>query len=123
MDFSIGGTVGSGVIRAGTILEGLSTGEAGAGDDALVVYGVLVDVYPKPDDGFHFGVAPGLAIVSSTNSGAAGWSMSPHVGYEWWVGPQWSLGVLGRVIYAEGTNAGTSQRAVAPSVLFSATYN
>ena len=50
------------------------------------------------------------------------------VGYEWWVGDEWSLGLLGRISY--GSMSGSDDRGVswthttyAPALLLSATYN
>jgi hypothetical protein len=54
-------------------------------------------------------------------------------GHEWWVGDQWSLGILGRVTYGSLTgkeefrslpsDTEWSHSVLAPSVLMSVTYH
>lgn len=62
--------------------------------------GVLVDWYPRVDDGWHVGVALGFAGIMLTDSAledAVGAAFSAKLlgGYDWWIGPQWSLGLSG----------------------------
>jgi len=50
-------------------------------------------------------------------------------GYEWWVGEQWGIGVLGRLTYAsltwtsDSNTIETRHGVVVPAVLFTATYH
>src|SRR5205814_1055476 len=60
--------------------------------------GLLVDWFPDPEGGLHFGGIAGVGSASvrdswipdSTGSVFAGTILG---GYDFWVGPQWSLGL------------------------------
>jgi hypothetical protein len=113
-ELSIGGTPGGGLAIAGTLLtyrvpeptlENDSGGEADLGGPLdFVVLGPSVDWFPNPNGGFHFGGTIGVAVaVADTPSGNAfdhigggGGALSLQVGYDWWIGEEWSLGVQGR---------------------------
>jgi hypothetical protein len=61
--------------------------------------GVLVDYYPKPTDGWHFGAIAAAGLINLTDSGlhdAAAGSFAGTLfgGYDFWIGPEWSLGLL-----------------------------
>jgi hypothetical protein len=97
---------------------------------------VMLDFYPDPKQGFHVGGGLGLsslAVRGDSGSGnnddsRNGFGFMPHVGYEWWVGNYWGVGVLGRFLYTKtkgDTVEGGSEKdsVVATSVSFSATYN
>ena len=104
----------------------------------LSMLALMGDFYPDPKTGFHVGGALGLAGLSqrqdsSTNASnndesGSGFGFLPHVGYEWWVGNYWGVGVMGRFLYArtksdlkDGTTAKDS--VVGSSISFTATYN
>jgi hypothetical protein len=98
----------------------------------LSVLGMMADLYPDPRKGLHAGAILGFASMQARPSGddngsSSGFSFAPHVGYEWWVGSYWGLGVLGRLLYARtrGPYATGSQldRVLTATVSFSATYN
>lgn len=88
-------------------------------DSALVsMIGPFVDFYPNPEQGFHIQGALALSVVSadkgnynSTAGGeyppdsysGTGFGLMLGTGYEWWIGQQWSLGLLGRLQYATAT--------------------
>jgi len=55
-------------------------------------YGLLVVWYPEPKRGFNVGMS--IALASAHENGPAGWFAGPQLGYEWWIGEQWSLGAL-----------------------------
>jgi len=66
---------------------------------ALTELGVLVDWYPDPAQGWHVGLSAGFGLTSLVTeaddgtlfgTGAAGGVTG---GYDWSIGPQWSLGV------------------------------
>jgi hypothetical protein len=70
----------------------------------LTMLGPFFDYYVHRSDGLHFGLALGLAILSADNSsldenplGIAGTLAG---GYDWWIGTQWSVGLLVRLTYA-----------------------
>jgi hypothetical protein len=62
--------------------------------------GAFLDWYPNPEKGWHVGVSVGLGGMSMTDD-AGTKSMSIAVagsvfgGYQWWLGPAWSLGLAG----------------------------
>src|SRR6185436_16186623 len=69
----------------------------------VTMLALMADYYPDAKGGFHFGGGLGLAGVSlrrdsnpggsSNNDGESGFGFLPHVGYEWWVGNYWGIGV------------------------------
>lgn len=105
--FSIGGTVWEGVVIAGTI--GTTTmradfhGRPSEAEDrasvVLVNLGALIDWYPEPTGGWHVGAGIGVEALTLSSGGgtdSAGVSYGARIfgGYDWWIGPQWSLGVM-----------------------------
>jgi hypothetical protein len=144
--FDIGGALNPGFILAASFtFQALS--DAKLSDDTRAIkeshnpqvsmLALMADFYPDPKGGFHLGGGLGLAGVSlredansgstSNNDGESGFGFLPHVGYEWWVGNYWGVGVLGRFLYARtkgDRDGGTgTDSVVASSVSFSATYN
>jgi hypothetical protein len=106
----------------------------------LSVIGPFADWYFVPSRGFHAQVAPGVANYIAgagepQNEGpqaqahtAVGFGFMLGVGYDFWIGDEWSVGVLGRFVYA--TTHGSDNRHVewshasySPAVMLSATYN
>ncbi len=101
----------------------------------------FVDYYPDAHGGLHFTAAIGVALLSmgdgtlvnSTyqpfrNHGAVGAGASGGVGYEWWVGDRWSVGVLGRLAYAAPSGDDNDQtewqhHLWLPALLITATMN
>jgi hypothetical protein len=122
-EFAMGGTIARGLVLGG----GFYTAKLLAGhfrlDDSsavnppgelepelrdLVMVGPFLDWYPKPTRGLHFQAAVGLASLSSGSRGfddedddarydAVGGGLVLGVGYEWWIGDEWSIGALGRI--------------------------
>jgi hypothetical protein len=113
-ELSIGGTPGGGFVIAGTLLtynvpnptlENDSGGEAELGGPLqVIVIGPSVDWFPNPNGGFHFGGTLGLAAAAADTPsgndfehiGGGGAAISLQVGYDWWIGEEWSLGAQGR---------------------------
>jgi hypothetical protein len=119
---AIGGTVAPGLALAGTIQGATVTGTFNGGPfasativpngsgaaisastDASAVAGVLgllVDWYPNPAGGWHTGASVGLGVTGVTNNadgsrlGGIGLGGSVFGGYDWWLGPSWSLGLM-----------------------------
>lgn len=106
--------------------------------DTFSVLGVMGDLYPQPRNGFHVQAALGLATLSGQNPGSDVWNdlhvafgvgAMLGVGYEWWVGDQWSVGIIGRATVGvlpedDATGARWFHLASAwPSVLFGVTYH
>jgi hypothetical protein len=144
--FDIGGALNPGFILAASFMF-QSLPDANLSKDTralkethnpqISMLALLADFYPDPKSGFHVGGGLGLAGVSlrqdanpgggSNNDGESGFGFLPHVGYEWWVGSYWGIGVLGRFLYARtkgDRDGGTgTDSVVASSISFSATYN
>ena len=120
-EFAMGGTVGRGLVLGGGIytarlLSGHFTldesSPAGLPRELdpelreLVVVGPFMDWYPNPRRGFHLQAALGFASLTDGGSNfddddedyqAFGGGLVLGVGYEWWIGNEWSLGALARV--------------------------
>ena len=112
--FSFGGTVAKGFVVGGTFEAGSSSGQIHGGkfdgadiSSALVLIGPFVDWYPDPTDGWHVGAKIGIGVsgVSNTNISLGGFDALGGVfgGYDWWIGPQWSLGL--QLAFMTGTTA------------------
>jgi len=75
-------------------------------DDALTlgVIGPFVQFYPDPTAGLNFRLLAGYASASGTDDdadeAATGLGVVAGVGHDWWVGEQWSIGVMARFTYA-----------------------
>jgi hypothetical protein len=151
-DLAIGGAVTPGFVLAGSFSVN-TVGDATLKSDTrtnaatrqavstahnpeLTMLALLLDDYPNPKSGFHFGGALGFASLRvrgdddpEARAASAGVGVAPHVGYEWWVGNYWGLGVLGKFTFAhtEGDYASGSgsvkDNVTAATILFSATYN
>jgi len=104
----------------------------------VAMLALLGDFYPDPKTGFHVGGALGFVGLSqrqdSTNTtnnndeSGGGFGFLPHVGYEWWVGNYWGVGVMGRFLYARTKSdlkdgATAKDSIVGSSISFTATYN
>jgi hypothetical protein len=116
---AIGGSIFHGLVLAGTIQgsgitssfdggpfkgesvtsNGPSLTASSKADAQMIVLGLLVDWYPNPSDGWHAGLSTGVGLTSIKNdaddstmngSSAAG---SIFGGYDWAIGPEWSLGL------------------------------
>ena len=115
------------------------TGTYRFGVSQLALIGPLVDFYPGEEGGFHLQGSVDLAtyvagvgtpeVAGPTAQGhtALGFGVTAGIGYEWWVGEEWSLGALAR--FAWGSTSGTDNRGVswdhrsyAPALLVGATY-
>jgi hypothetical protein len=117
--FAIGGSIARGWVLAGTIqgstitntLDGGPFVDASVTSDGETIsasakvaatfshVGVLVDWYPDPTKGWHVGASGGLGVAGvinqaddSTMTGASAGG-SAFGGYDWSIGPDWSLGV------------------------------
>lgn len=154
IEFSIGGTVADGlVIGGGLYSAGVSTvhwkGDALRGptgsdtatgrDGGLGLLGVFVDYYPTAKDGFHVQGALGIGTLTFESDGTSGvpnedWAGGGGgamlgVGYEVWVGSQWSLGGIARLLVMSGSLRGAdtdrtfNAKGYAPSLLFVATHH
>lgn len=155
-DFALGGTVGDGLVIGGGLFLGAMpspdykikddlSGDhtVRGGDVGISVVGVLIDYYFNPREGFHVQGALGIGglsfaedddTFSDTSLTAAGGGMMLGVGYEAWVGTQWSLGAVARVLVVGGTARADDNdsiladedfdaRGFSPAILFVATHH
>jgi hypothetical protein len=144
LDVAVGGALSPGIILAGSYtfltvsnatLKNDTRNVQMPHDPTLTMLGAMLDVYPNAKGGFHLGGSLGLASLAireedaarANSGGQNGFGIAPHIGYEWWVGNYWGLGVLGKFVLArtEGDYAGGSERDTVSgmSISFSATYN
>ncbi|HEX4339348.1 MAG TPA: hypothetical protein VH062_25755 [Polyangiaceae bacterium] len=114
-DIMIGGTPAPGLVIGGGLLlqQAFDPGtsvrlrngnvrglDAGAnGTVGLGMIGPMIDAFPVPTGGFHFGGLLGLAEVGledNQDNLSGGFGLSIWTGYMWWVSSQWSLGIEAR---------------------------
>jgi hypothetical protein len=149
--FELGYTVARRLVLAGGWF-----GSDGLAEESFSVAGQSVDTganavnimagsavfYLDPHKGLHFDLLAGLAVVvvNRSDSGLSeshtglGFGAGGGGGYEWWISRNWSLGVLGRIAYAQAhlpldgerlgvADAGIDLHLLTVGVLFVATYN
>ncbi len=147
-EVSLGGTPARGLVVAGTFLmyvlpnPTVSSPAGSSGTDQQVDFGVLgvsVDWFPNPRDGFHLGGTLGAGWKSGYDrngyavhaSSRAGGALAISTGYDWWIGREWSIGFLARVVGADlrgdetvgGSSRTLNDRGVAGSMLLSMLYH
>jgi hypothetical protein len=149
-ELAIGGTVSRGLVVGGgiyganvltytvTVERGESAPPELLRPSQLALIGPFVDWYTDPARGFHLQGSLGLALgvglepertqLHFREPGVGGGLMLGF-GYEWWIGDEWSMGVLGRLsiaVLGEEDDRGRdfSRVAVAsPAFLLSVTYH
>lgn len=96
-------------IRSGGVSAGDTYGHY-YGDSGIkfTTFGALVVYYPVDTAGFNAGLAFGTMSAYAEyyfygGSGGSGVFLAPQLGYEWWAGDQWSVGVLVRASFARLT--------------------
>lgn len=83
---------------------------AGVGLASTSVIGPFLAWYPDPTNGLNAEVAFGLGVGTIESNAftdtfnvegyaAAGWGLQVGFGYDFWIGEQWSLGLLARASY------------------------
>lgn len=139
-EIMIGGTPGAGVVVGGAVQTATIYSPTSKVNDqsvkgphqlALFAFGPFVDWYVNPHRGLHLQAFVGLSALGADASKGSedpgGLAFSLGVGYEWWVGEQWSMGILGRFLYSADTWKSSSvdetHSVVVPSALFTATYH
>jgi hypothetical protein len=110
LDLMLGGTPSPGlVIGGGLWFSSLETNKWKRQNDdpsvGMVAMGPFIDYFPDPHQGFHFGGMLGVAAwrvnvtdLSEPKSTAGGGAVGAWAGYDFWVSPQWSLGVQARYL-------------------------
>jgi hypothetical protein len=102
------------VFSAGTF-SGAPNAATGTAFADMLQLGLLVDWYPVSEAGWHVGSVMGLGgsslvDASGSRSASPGLAASLLGGYDWWIGPQWSLGALLALSTATaGTMSGPGQ--------------
>jgi hypothetical protein len=149
-ELALGGTVSRGLVVGGglyganvltytvTVERGESAPPELLRPSQLALLGPFVDWYTDPTRGFHLqgslGLALGIGLEPERTQlhfrdPAVGGGLMLGFGYEWWIGAEWSLGVLGRLSIAllgEEDDSGRdfSRVAVAsPAFLLGVTYH
>ena len=149
-ELAIGGTLGRGLVLGGglyganvlTYTVTVERGEEAPPEllrpSQLALIGPFVDWYTDPTRGFHLQGSLGLALgvglepertqLHFREPGVGGGLMLGF-GYEWWIGDDWSMGVLGRLgiaVLGEEDDRGRDFSRVAvssPAFLLSVTYH
>lgn len=150
LDAAVGGNLVPGLALA-VDFGGHDTGAPSSkGSDGLRVdayaasrIGALVDFYPNPRRGLHVQAGAGLAsatVVSrrslvqpsavstmSEEQTFSGGQVNAGIGWEGWVGPDWSIGGLARIEWASMSatvDGGRAKlRSITPALMFSLTLN
>jgi hypothetical protein len=130
IEIAIGGTISSGLVIGGGIFGESSTGVRSHDvsrdgrralpegwvleyELTLSMLGVLLDWYFDDELGFHVQVVAGSAGLQFREGdlvedhSASGYGLMGGLGYELWVGDQWSMGVLvrGTTLVAKGDDS------------------
>ena len=152
-EIALGGTVGSGFVIGGgvyasNLVDGemsvdVQSGSEGPSTEANVemgpfgIVGPFVDWYVNPEGGLHLQAAAGFATTSFVEPyddedtvNLSGPGLMAGIGYEGWIGDQWSMGAVARVTYAsmEGEDPSDSDEVyeadlLVPGVLLTVTYH
>src|SRR6185295_12692615 len=98
-------------------------------ESSSTVHGVLsaphafLLLYPDPLQGLHLGLSVGYGVARLVDENGeeqgdamTGAVLGGGVGYEGWVGEQWSMGVFGQLLYAPLTNDETDGSLLIPTV-------
>jgi hypothetical protein len=98
-ELALGGTAGRGVVVGGMVSpKVLLVTESGVPIPLFASFlGPFVDLYPDPSNGLHVLGAIGVGSASYNGHLAPALEAMVGLGKEWWVGEQWSIGVLGRL--------------------------
>lgn len=93
------------------------------------VFGLAGDFYPAPTGGLHFMAGINYSAFNFTadhgqeTKPASGIGLLGGVGYEWWIGREWSVGPLARLHWASVSDAGTTFSILSPVLLLGFTYH
>jgi hypothetical protein len=132
-EISIGGTIAPGLVLGGGLYDTTvpaTTAKAFGLEESIGVVSAslvcpMVDGFLSPRQGFHVGGGPCFAVaqIGDGKDPIVGWGLTGAIGYDFWVGGAWSLGVLGRAHYVNASSGSSPTfQAVTPGLLFAATY-
>jgi hypothetical protein len=149
-DFAIGGSPRPGLILGGAIWttsvlasdtrtdSGYPVPPSTSQSGSYSVLGPWMDYYFNPHGGLHMPAGIGFAVVRGIDPQGArvhsddvayGAGILAGLGYDWWVGDEWSVGITGRLTGIVGTSVDADGHrwvhliGSSPSVLFAVTYN
>ncbi len=144
LDLAFGGTPADGFVIGGAIFTDtffsprsddlVPSEEARFDSYGVSLLGPFASLYPDARDGLHFVGAFGLGNVSSGNACiddrcgdggtnvlrdqvSVGFGMLLGVGYDFWIGEQWSLGVLARGQYVSASGETKDEEEVRATAL------
>jgi hypothetical protein len=149
IDLAFGGTPVPGLVIGGGIYGsgGGASWESGGtttkiDSSTLSTLGPFIDWYPNPKDGWHLTGMIGFSrfLFSQNNvvdvTSTVGGAVMVGGGYEFWIGREWSLGILGRLQYAQAqmndltfngvaltTGSSVKVSAIVPALLLGLTYH
>jgi hypothetical protein len=95
----------------------------------LLRFGLFVDYYFMQDAGLHLlGEASLINFsITGTNGSAdsAGFGLGAGLGYDWWIGDHWSMGLLGRFLWGKLSDEGfgVSPTILSPALLLTVTHH
>ena len=139
--FQLGGSLAPGIVLGGSLVTdyvfspSMSINDTdvpdGFGPTSQYLFGIgpFIDFYPDPQGGLHFQGMVGFGGVESSFEGdvsgndPTGPMFGIGGGYEWWVGREWSIGAMARVIYAPLSYEDVSFPTIAPALLATFTYH
>lgn len=137
--FLLGGSIAPGFVIGGGVVTDyvfspkakLNDRDLGTGPTHQYLFGIgpFVDFYPDPHKGLHFQGMVGYGGVESSFEGdvsgndPTGLLLSFGGGYDWWVAREWSIGVMGRFIYAPLSYNDVGFTTIAPALLATFTYH
>jgi len=138
LDLMIGGSPSRGLAIGGALLSEAMVGakyevdgtEIGDGTVITGLLGAFIDGFPDPTGGFHVGGALGFSSVTAEELGESGDTLemaglggAVWLGYDFWVGSEWSVGPLLRVMATADQDRGddTDVTAVTRSITLSFT--
>ena len=99
----------------------------------LSIVGLFGDYYFDPTKGLHLEALVGYGVLgfeqngSTSSNDPTGLALGLGFGNDWWVSDEWSIGVLGRFIYAPLSYSAGGETAkfstVTPALMATFTYN
>jgi hypothetical protein len=133
---AIGATF-SGVSAANPHIEATSADSGGLearsfdarGTLTYSIFGLFADYYPAPTRGLHFMGGVNYSVLQfkpeegNTADPASGFGLFGGLGYEWWIGNEWSVGPVARLHWASVSDATGSTSVLSPVFLVGFTYH
>jgi hypothetical protein len=134
----IGGTIARGLVLGGGLQVGVfpgpkvsTAGYSGTASSDLklnvTTLGPFVDYYFDAAQGLHLQGLIGIGTLSVSDSNGnrstdnpSGLAASLGIGNEWWIGEQWSFGILGRIQIVNAKSSSSSEvkdTAIVPALL------